>query len=44
MISENGDILIQSNELKIDTRLGGQPSSIALERDHTTMYIADMAH
>lgn len=30
--------------LKIDARLGGQPSSIAIERDHTAMYIADMAH
>ncbi|CAD8090801.1 unnamed protein product [Paramecium sonneborni] len=44
MVSENGDILIMTNELKIDTRMGGQPSSITIERDHTVIYIADMAH
>ncbi|CAK79056.1 unnamed protein product (macronuclear) [Paramecium tetraurelia] len=44
MVSENGDILVMNNELTIDTRMGGQPSSIAIERDHILIYIADMAH
>lgn len=45
MVAQNGDIFkFKDGQLKTEFHFGGQPSSMAVDKETKTVYLADMAH